>query len=82
LDLLDEMNFRCKSIILVNHGFAQRRGWCDFKKFLPEGMKLIRVNSECVFQYSREGWFASEESIRVIINEFRKMKVGVALDAP
>lgn len=81
LDLIDEMDFHPQSIILVNHGFSQRRGWADFKKFLPDGIKLIRVNSGAAFQYTKEGWFTTEDSIRVIINEFRKMKVGVTLDA-
>ncbi len=80
LDLLDKMEFQFNSIILVNHGFSQRRGWCYFKKFLPNSVKLIRVNSNAASTYTKEGWYTSYESIRVIINEFMKMKVGVALN--
>lgn len=80
LNLLDEKSVRFNSMILVNSPYSQRRGWCHFKKYLPDEIRLIRVNSNTIPQYERSNWYKNEDGISVIINEFVKMKVAVILN--
>lgn len=78
LNLLDRISFDCKSIILVNSPFAQRRGWAHFSKFTEA--KLIRVNCESSEKFKKENWYKQEETIRIFLNEFLKMRIGVILN--
>lgn len=80
LNVFDEIKFEPKSIILVNSPQPQRRGWCLFKKYLPNGIELIRQNCPTAERYSRDGWFTNSEGIRVVLNEFIKMKIAVTLN--
>lgn len=80
LNYLDSIGLGFSSLILVNSPFAQRRGWAHFKKYLPDSMKIYRVNSGVGEKYSKDAWFKSEEGIKVIINEYIKMKVATVLN--
>jgi len=80
LNLLDKKGVSYKSIILINSPYVQRRGWAHFKKYLPESVKLIRVNSETADKYQRDNWYKNSEGISVIANEFIKMKIAVMLN--
>lgn len=80
LNLMDKLGFSFNSVILVNSAFAQRRGWCHFKKFTPDTISIYRSNAISNEKLSRENWYKDQESIKVILNEFIKMKVGVILN--
>jgi hypothetical protein len=79
LNLLDEKGFRFSKILVVNSPFAQRRGWTHFSKFTDA--QLIRVNSQNSEKYQKDKWYKDEETIRIYLNEFLKMKIGVALNS-
>lgn len=81
LDLMDEGRMSPKKIVLVNSPFSQRRGWAYFKKWSPSSITLIRVNASAGEVTARERWYKTESGIRVIVNEFVKMKISVALNS-
>jgi len=80
LNLLDNRKISYNSIILVNSPYTQRRGWAHFKKYLPDDVKLIRVNCETGDQYKRDYWYKSPVGIDVVIGEYLKAKVAVSLN--
>lgn len=80
LNLLDQKEFNLGSIILVNSPYTQRRGWAHFKKYLPESVDTIRVNSATIDKYQKNNWYRNEDGIRTLANEFVKMKVAVTLN--
>lgn len=80
LNLLDKLGVKFGRIILVNSTYSQRRGWCHFRKYLPNRIKLFRVNCVSRQEYQRDQWFKSRAGVRRILNEFTKMKIAVILD--
>lgn len=80
LNLFDSKNISFGSIILVNSPYTQRRGWAHFKKYLPDGIKLIRVNCETGDQYKRDSWYRNPAGIDVIAGEYLKAKIAVSLN--
>lgn len=81
LNLLDRKNIAVKSIILVNSPYSQRRGWTVFKKYLPSHIQIYRVNSDCATEYKKENWYKNEHTMRVVLNEFIKMKASVVYNS-
>lgn len=77
LNLLNEMKVPYQSMILVNSPYTQRRGWAIFKKHLPDSIELYRVNSGTSEQYHRDNWYRQENTLRVVLNEFMKMRGSV-----
>lgn len=80
LNLLDKLNFKYQSIIVVNSPYTQRRGYSHLQKYTPAGTKIYRVN--CV---TREGlreddWFTNEEGIRYVFFEYYKLWFGLAIN--
>jgi uncharacterized SAM-binding protein YcdF (DUF218 family) len=80
LNLLDEQGVQCSSLILVNSPYTQRRGWIHFKKYLPDTVKIVRVNSDTIGKYHKDKWFANEDGVRTLANEFVKMKIATTLN--
>lgn len=80
LNYFDEIGFTPKSLILVNSPQPQRRGWCLFKKYLPDSVELVRQNCPTAEKYGRDGWFTNPEGIKVVLNECIKMKIAVTLN--
>ncbi len=80
LNFLDNKGIPYNSFILVNSPFSQRRGWVHFKKYLQDEVRVIRANAQTLEKYSKDGWYKNEDGIRVIINEFIKMKIAVVLN--
>lgn len=80
LNLLDEEGIFYKSIALVNSPYVQRRGWAHFKKYLPDTVKLVRVNCETSDQYKRDYWYKSSTGIDTILSEYLKAKIAVSLN--
>lgn len=77
LNLLEQQRFLPHSIIIVNSPYAQRRGWAILKKHLPKNVVVYRVNSECAVEYRKEEWYKQEKTLRIILNEFIKMRASV-----
>ena len=69
-------------IILVNSPFAQRRGWCHFNKLTLPGSTLLRANVGTVSpQFSKEGWYHSEEGAQTITKEFWGLRVSTFINS-
>ncbi len=77
LNLLDQLQVGFNSLILVNSPYSQRRGWAIFKKHLPDEIKLYRVNSSTGEPFQKENWYKQENTLRVVLNEFLKMRASV-----
>ncbi|MBP7005853.1 YdcF family protein [Patescibacteria group bacterium] len=80
LNLFDEIGFKPRCLIIVSSPYAQRRGWCLFKKYTSDDLKIIRQNCGTAEKYSREGWFTNQEGLKVVLNEFIKMKFAASLN--
>lgn len=80
LNLFEEIGFKPSTIISVNSPQPQRRGWCLFKKYLPDSVELVRQDCPTTEKYSRDGWFTNPEGTRIVLNEFIKMKIAVTLN--
>ena len=80
LNLLDTIGVQYGSILLVNSPYTQRRGWAHFKKYLPDSVRLIRVNSGTGDQYKRDFWYKNAVGIDVVLSEYLKAKVAVSLN--
>ncbi len=73
LNLLEQMKMSCESMILVMVPYGQRRGSATMQKYLHNPCKLIRCNSTTNDNYRRETWYKTEESQRVVLNEYIKI---------
>lgn len=80
LNQLDSSNQSINSIILVNSPYVQRRGWVHFMKYIEKNQTLIRVNSATSPKFSKSQWFMSEDGIRVVLNEYVKMKIATSIN--
>ncbi len=81
LNLLDNFGVRYRRLAIVLPWFAQRRGWAHMMKFSSPGVSVLRVNSEIISQeLLPTSWFTNEMGIKLIFNEFVKMKVAVLLN--
>lgn len=78
--LLASRGQEVKSFILINSPYAQRRGWCVFKKHTLEEVKLYRVNSSTADQFTRANWFKNPDGAKVVFNELVKLKLTVILN--
>lgn len=77
LNLLDDLKLSFSRMTLVNSPYSQRRGWAIFRKHLPDSVQLYRVNSGTGEIYSRDNWCNQEVSLRVVLNEYMKMRASV-----
>jgi hypothetical protein len=81
LNLLDEMNIKYDSVMQIISWYANRRAWVVLKKYLPENVKIIRVNPVLPLNdgkingYDKGEWFKTDEGIEIVFNEFVKMKI-------
>lgn len=75
LHLLDDLKIKPQCIAIVSSPYSQRRGWSFFKKYLPDTVRLIRVNSETAI--TRDNWYEKEDTLRVVLNEYMKMRASV-----
>lgn len=81
LNILDSLDIKLNSVIIVNSPYTQRRGWCMWRKYLPDSAKLYRVNSETGPNFKPNTWYLNESGIRVVLGEFIKLRNGVAFDS-
>lgn len=82
LNLFEEIGLEYGRMILVTNWFAMRRSWAFMMKYIPAEYKLYRVISEVKEggDFDPKLWWKNPNGIRVVFNEFVKMKTGVALN--
>jgi hypothetical protein len=82
LNLMDELGIEYgKGIIQVTSWFGQQRAWSHMMKYVSMGTVVYRINAPVVSQgLSLGGWFNSDMGIKLVFNEFVKMRVGVILN--
>lgn len=81
LNLLDKKDEHITSITIVNSPYTQRRGWCMWRKYLPDTAKIYRVNSGTGPDFDREHWYKNERGIRIVMGEFIKLRNAVTFDS-
>jgi uncharacterized SAM-binding protein YcdF (DUF218 family) len=81
LNLLDSQSIKFDSLITVTAWFSQRRSWSHLIKYIPD-IPIYRVNSPVKSDgdFAPNRWFANSNGIKVIYNEFVKMKTAVSLN--
>jgi uncharacterized SAM-binding protein YcdF (DUF218 family) len=77
LNLLDDLGQTFNSITLVNSPYSQRRGWATFKKYLSSSVRVLRVNSKTAPEYQIDHWYEQEATLRIVLNEYVKMRAAV-----
>lgn len=81
LNLLEEMGASFSSITIINSPYVQRRGWCMWRKYLPDDVRLLRANCGTGPKFARNEWYKSEDGIRVVLGEFIKLRNAVSFDS-
>jgi hypothetical protein len=78
LDLKDNQKLDISSLVLITSPFAMRRAYINWLKFLPTEMStkllILRCNSEVSHDFNGENWYKSEKSLRVVLNEYFKIR--------
>ncbi len=77
LNLMDKMQLKPQSITIINSPYSQRRSFCVFKKHTPDTLLLQRANCKTGADYNRNNWFKNPNGIKVVFNEFVKLKLTV-----
>lgn len=80
LNMMDRLQMPCSSFILVNSPYTQRRGWCSWKKHLPDSVKVHRVNCETGDQFKPTTWYTTEVGLKVILGEFPGLRNTMAFN--
>ncbi len=82
LNLMDKLGVNYQQgIIQITAWFGQRRAWSHMMKYLPEPIPLYRVNAPIQSpELRQESWYQNESGIKLIFNEFVKMRMGVELN--
>lgn len=75
LALLDELKIKPNGIAIITSPYSQRRSWAVFKKYIPDSVKLIRIN--CDTAITRNNWYLKEDTYRIVLNEYMKMLTSV-----
>lgn len=81
LSLLESSGTSVNSLIIVNSPYVQRRGWCMWRKYLPDSCRLYRVNCATGPDLRPETWYRNQDGLRVVLGEFIKLRTGVAFDS-
>lgn len=80
-NMLDEMQISYKRIILVNSPYSQLRGYGYAEKYSPVGTAIFRVNCETKNTLREDKWFETEEGIKAVIGEYRRLWVSLAANS-
>jgi hypothetical protein len=80
LNLLEEKQIPHKTITQVTSWYAQRRSWAYMMKLSLPGTKILRVNSDPTEPFAHSNWYKSESTIKIVFNEFIKMKISMILN--
>lgn len=83
LNELDRLGLPYGALTQVTAWFAQRRSWATMTKYLPEGASLYRVNAPVTpgGDYDPEGWWKGPNGLKVVFNEFAKMRISEMLNS-
>jgi hypothetical protein len=83
LNEMDEMGLAYRSLILVTAWFAMRRSWAHMMKYVPIGTKLYRTDSLVTIggNYDPDSWWKNESGIKVVFNEFAKLRISEILNS-
>jgi hypothetical protein len=77
LNILDEKKISFNKVIIVISWFAMRRAWVHLMKYRGETIQIYRTCPEPHNpHYIRAAWYLNEDGIKVIFNEFVKMRVA------
>ncbi|MBP9762586.1 YdcF family protein [Patescibacteria group bacterium] len=80
LNRMDAQEMSYKSFIIVNSPYAQRRGWCVWKKHTSENVAIHRVNSATGERFASHLWYKNEDGLRVVLGEFIKLRNTIAFN--
>lgn len=80
LNIMDLKQMPYNSFIIVNSPYAQRRGWCVWKKRTSESITIYRVNSDTNEKFAAGTWYKNEEGLRVVLGEFIKLRNTIAFN--
>jgi hypothetical protein len=82
LNMFDNWYLNYQKIIMVINWFAMRRSYTHMLKYIPNENTLYRVASDVdpKGDFAKDRWFKNESGIKVVFNEFVKMKVGILLN--
>jgi hypothetical protein len=81
LNLLEEKQIPHKTITQVTSWYAQRRSWAYMMKLSIPGTKILRVNSDPTEPFAYSNWYKSDATIKIVLNEFIKMKISMILNS-
>lgn len=83
LNVIDSLNLKHDSMILVITWFAMRRAWATIKKYTPDSTKLYRVNAEIEpnSDYAPDRWWQNETGIMTVFNEFAKLRASEIINS-
>ncbi|TSC88116.1 MAG: hypothetical protein G01um101416_139 [Microgenomates group bacterium Gr01-1014_16] len=83
INLFEAQKINYQKMILITAWFAMRRSWAFMSKYVPSDHSLYRVvapvNPEGDF--AKDRWWKNPNGIKVVFNEFVKMKTGLALNS-
>jgi uncharacterized SAM-binding protein YcdF (DUF218 family) len=75
LNQLDEKKLSYARTILITSPYCMRRAWACLKKYVSKQHVVMRV--ACKTEgISRETWFGTEKSARILLNEYVKMAIA------
>lgn len=80
LNLMDAQGMPYTSFVIVNSPYAQRRGWCVWKKHTGEHVTIHRVNSATGEKFAPHQWYKNEDGLRVVLGEFIKLRNTMAFN--
>jgi len=81
LNLMDKMGILYSKMILITAWFSLRRAWSHMMKYVPQEAELFRVVCPLGWgDFTKKEWYKNERGVKVIFNEFVKMKMGVILN--
>ena len=82
LNMMDEKEIPCSRMILVTAWFSLRRAWSHMMKYVPLEAKVFRVSAPLSegSSLAPTTWYKNEQGIKVIFNEFVKLRMGVSLN--
>ena len=83
LNMMDRLGMSYDSMILVTVWFAMRRSWAHMMKYVPLGTRLYRKDSvlSSTSSFRADGWWRNEVEVRVVFNEFIKLKISELLNS-
>ena len=81
IDLLEEMNWRPVSLVIVATNFVLTRAQMEWYKFCPWNIEIIPVAAHPQSQrFTADGWSTDDATIALVLNEYVKIVVESKID--